>query len=68
MPVSYCRAVTRERSWRGPNRCSAAVMQNLYMTKLPLAEHSVGHVNVFVLNEAEGALLIDTGWRTEQSY
>ena len=40
---------------------------DLFQIELPLAGHSIGHVNVYVLRAPEGVLLIDTGWSTPEA-
>lgn len=49
-------------------RIASEVHPGLWQLPVPLAGHSIGHVNVYALVATEGVVLVDTGWGTRETY
>lgn len=44
------------------------VLPNIYQFKIPIPQNPLGFVNSYLVKTAEGCLLIDTGWNTDEAF
>jgi glyoxylase-like metal-dependent hydrolase (beta-lactamase superfamily II) len=44
------------------------IVRDVYQIRIPLPSVPLEYVNVYVVNGAEGAILIDTGWNTPEAF
>lgn len=59
-----------EPGWRASTSHAepAEIAPGIWRLPVPLPGHSIGHVNSYALIAPEGVLLIDVGWRSEESW
>ncbi len=44
------------------------VLPNIYQLRIPIPDNPLGFINSYLVKTAEGSLLIDTGWNTDQAF
>jgi len=62
----YC--MTQVNATETEGEINMEILPNVYLLKIPIPDNLLGFINVYLIKTAEGSMLIDTGWNTEEAF